>query len=368
VAKDKAEEGNSTAVVGLNRLVHYHRDLNQLCHNFVSFSDFYGRKNKAIFQAGTLYLDQRSCDLCLTVEDAGKHAAMAGLAGTYLAYCECVRKSTGEKMQIVAAFTGGDSDNLMVGRNGIFYDRKGRDWDATITKIVDNPISIRQAFWSPYKKLVRMIEEQVAKRAAAADAASSAKLEATAATTAQIDKAKPPEPTKIDVGVVAALGVAFGAIGTALSALATGLMKIPTWQIPLVFVALALLISGPAMLIAWLKLRKRNLGPILDANGWAVNAKARINVPFGGSLTQVATLPPGAQRDLTDPYAEKKSRWPTIIVLVILLWIAYTLLDKKGKIYDWTKGWLGKPAAAQVDKVKADANTTGTNAPAPPAQ
>ena len=58
----------------------------------------------------------------------------------------------------------------MVGRNGIFYDRKGRDWDATITKIIDNPISIRQAFWSPYKKVVRMIEEQVAKRAAAADA------------------------------------------------------------------------------------------------------------------------------------------------------------------------------------------------------
>ena len=116
------------------------------CINFVNFRDFYGRKDKAIFQAGTLYLDQRSCDLCLTVEDAGKHAAMAGLAGTYLAYCDCYRKGTGEKMQIVAAFTGGDSDNLMVGRNGIFFDRKGRDWDATITKIVDNPISIRQAF------------------------------------------------------------------------------------------------------------------------------------------------------------------------------------------------------------------------------
>src|SRR6185436_18694565 len=114
--------------------------------------------------------DQRGCELCLTVEDAGRHATMAGLAGTYLAYCDCVRKATGEKMNIVAAFTDGDSDNLMVGRNGIFYDRKGRDWDATITKIVDNPISVRQAFWSPYKKFVRLLEEQIAKRAAAADA------------------------------------------------------------------------------------------------------------------------------------------------------------------------------------------------------
>src|SRR5947207_7706254 len=127
-------------------------------------------------------------------------------------------------MQIVAAFTAGDSDNLMVGRNGLFYDRKGRDWDATITKIVDNPISIRKAFWSPYKKFVRMIEEQIAKRAAVAEAASTDKLSQAAATVAKPDQApanKPTEPKKIDVGAVAALGVAVGAIGGALATLAT---------------------------------------------------------------------------------------------------------------------------------------------------
>src|SRR5207302_4412080 len=129
----------------------------------------------------TLYLDQRSCELSMTVEDLGRHALMAGLAGAYLAYCDVVRKATGEKLQIVAAFTGGDSDNLMVGRNGVIYDRKGRDWDATITKIVDNPISIRQAFWAPYKKAARMIHEQIAKRAATADAASVARLTQAAA-------------------------------------------------------------------------------------------------------------------------------------------------------------------------------------------
>jgi hypothetical protein len=291
---------------------------------------------------------------------------MAGLDGAYLAYCDCVRKSTGEKLQIVAAFTNGDSDNLMAGRNGIFYDRKGRDWDATITKIIDNPISIRQAFWSPYKKLVRMIEEQIAKRAAAADAVAQDKLVKVAQTVADADKAKAQaevaqakaeaaEPKKMDVGVVAALGVAFGAIGTAVSALATGVFKLPVWQVPLVFVGIMLLISGPSMLIAWLKLRKRNLGPILDANGWAVNAKARINVPFGRSLTQVATLPPGAQRDLNDPYAEKKSPWPTVIVLLILLWIAYAVLNKMGYIYEWTDGRLGAPKPVKVEKTEQPA-------------
>jgi hypothetical protein len=369
IAKDKAEEGHAQAVGGLNRLVHYQRDLNKLCHNFVSFQDFYGRKEKAIFQAGTLYLDQRSCDLCLTVEDAGKHAAMAALAGTYLAYCDCFRKGTGEKLQIVAAFTGGDSDNLMVGRNGIFFDRKGRDWDATITKILDNPISIRQAFFAPYKKLVRMIEEQVAKRAAAADAAGEAKLTEAAKAVGGGEPPKPVEPPKqkIDVGTLAAIGLVLTTLLGALGGIFGHILGLVWWQIPLALLAIILAISAPSVIIAYLKLRRRNLGPILDANGWAVNAKAKMNVPFGGSLTAVAALPPGSQRDLVDPFAEKKSPWPKVIVLVILLILAYLGLNKLGYIYDWTNGRLGNPKPARLEKV-TPGPAAATEAPAKPAE
>ena len=56
------------------------------------------------------------------------------------------------------------------------------------------------------------------------------------------------------------------------------------------------------MIMAWFKLRQRNLSPILDANGWAINTRARINISFGTTLTQLATLPKGAQRSLKDPF------------------------------------------------------------------
>lgn len=374
IEQDKAQERNVNEIATVERLVRYHRDLARLCTNFVNFKDFYSRRVPAIFQAGTLYLDQRSCELCLRVEDAAKHGTMAALAGTYLAYCDCARKGSGEKMQIVAAFTDGDSDNLMVGRNGIFYDRKGRDWDATITKIIDNPISLRQAFWAPYKKFVRMIEEQIAKRAAAAEAASTTKLEAAATATAQADLTKPPAaaaPKKVDVGTVAALGVAFGAIGTFFAALVgylTDILRLGPWAIIGAVVAVFAVISGPSLIIAWLKLRKRNLGPLLDANGWAVNAKARVNVPFGKSLTSVAKLPPGSSRDLRDPFADKRSPWPKLIVLALIAYAAYALLDRQGLIHKWTQNWpmgpFGKPAA-----VKADDTAKPAPAPtAPPAK
>jgi hypothetical protein len=351
IAKDKAEAANAEAVIGLNRLARYHRDLIQLCHNFVSFRDFYGRKQKAIFQAGTLYLDQRSCDLCLIVEDAAKHAAMAGLAGTCLAYCDCFRKGTGEKMQIVAAFTGGDSDNLMVGRNGIFFDTKGRDWDATITRIIDNPISIRQAFFAPYKKLVRVIEEQVAKRAATAEAAVDARLTAAAAAIAGGPPPTPAAPPKqrIDTGTLAAIGLVLTTLLAALGGIFGRIAGLVWWQIPLAILAILLAISIPSVVMAYLKLRRRNLGPILDANGWAINAKAKMNVPFGGALTAVAALPPGSQRDLVDPFAEKKSPWPKVIVVVIVLIAAYVALNKLGFIHEWSHGRMGDAKSVPVE-------------------
>lgn len=342
IAKDKALEPEVNAITAVDKLLRLRRDLKQLLVNFVSFEDFYSRQRKAIFQAGTLYLDGRSCDLCVPVADAGKHAALAGLAKTYLAYCDCVRPS-GEKMTIAAAFTGGDADFLMVGRNGIFYDRRGRDWDATITKVIENPISIRQAFWAPYKKLVRMIEEQVAKRAAAAESASDAKLAAAASATANADKTKP-EQKKVDVGTVAALGVAFGAIGTLLATLAgylAGVLKLPFWQVCLAFAGILLLISAPSMLIAWLKLRQRNLGPILDANGWAVNGRVKMNVPFGGALTKVGSLPPGAQPSFAVRYPEPPTALPKFIFFIVGVCFVFSLLNHLGLIYKLSDGRIG---------------------------
>ncbi len=344
IARDKALEAEATSVGEVERLVRYHRDLALLCTNFVSFEDFYDGR-PAIFQYGTLYLDQRACNLCLPVADAAKHAMMAGLAGAFLTYLDCVRTATGEKMQIVAAFTAGESDNLMVGRNGVFYDRQGRDWDATITKIIDNPISLRQAFWSPYRKFARLLEEQVAKRAAAADAESHGVLTATATGTANVGNAKPPEVKKIDVGTVAALGVAVGAIGTFATALigyATGLFKLGPLAIVGAFLGIMLLISLPSVVLAYIKLRKRNLGPILDANGWAVNTRARINVPFGTTLSSVAKLPPGSRRDTSDRYAEKGFPWRSLLFFGLLLYGAYAWYQ--GKL----DGVLPEPARAST--------------------
>lgn len=325
---DPAAEGDG--VRDLEKLARYVRDLQALANNFVSFKDFYTRQGKATFQIGTLYLDGRACELCVAVNDAAKHAALAGLSRVCLVYCDCVRGA--EKLSIAAAFTAGDSDQLMVGRNGVFYDRQGRDWDATISKIVEHPISLRQAFWSPYKQAMRMVGSQLQKMAASKAKAADDKLSgaavnaATKSAAGKVEASPPPFDVGKFAGIFAAIGLALGAIATVIASLVGGLLGLKWWQIPLALLALMLLISAPAVILAWFKLRSRNLGPILDANGWAVNARARINIPFGTSLTQVAKLPDGAERSLNDPYADKPSRVPYLLgVLALVLLLVWWL-------------------------------------------
>jgi hypothetical protein len=373
VVKDEERRADAEAIAHVERLVRYHAGLGTLLRNFVNFSDFYGRTEKAIFQAGKVYFDQRSCELVVAVQDAGRHGSMAGLSGAYLAYLDCVRRHDGLKVQVCAAVTDGDSGNLMVGRNGLFYDRQGRDYDATITKLVSNPISLREAFWAPYVKGLRMIEDFVAKRAAAADAKSDALVAGAAEKAANSDKtdaaAPPTAPAKIDIGTVAALGVAVGGIMAALGGILQAVFGLGMWM-PLGLVGMLLLISGPSVFIAALKLRKRNIGPILDADGWALNTQARVNIPFGRSLTQLAVLPAGAQRDLRDPFAQKRSPVPYVIGGVALVGAVLFFVLRAGLIpgVSLPKAMMPEaPAAVEGAAAAPAAPAAPAAAPAAPA-
>ncbi|HSY17525.1 MAG TPA: hypothetical protein VK815_04285, partial [Candidatus Acidoferrales bacterium] len=109
-------------------------------------------------------------------------------------------------------------------------------------------------------------------------------------------------------------------------------------------------------------------------NGWAVNAKAKMNVPFGGALTGVAALPPGATFGAADEYAEKRPVWPKLLLFAFVLWFIWSFLnDSQGRLYNWTDGKCGVPplsvreqiAKDKLDKQKADAAQKAAASAAP---
>ena len=354
--KAAAEAANASALAAaqaqyrpLEKLLLLCRDFCTLLRNFVSFQDFYAKRGKAllgrgaddespwaIFQAGTLVIDQRACNLCMKVSDMAKHNTQAADSGMFLIYCNCKHHATGQTMQIVAAMTVGDIRHLKVGKNALFYDRQGRDWEAEVVKIIDNPISIGQAFWSPYRKLGEWVSGLITKSAAEKEKKSFADMTAKLQTTPAAPAAaqQPAQPAPFDIakfaGIFAAIGMAVGYIGSFLTSLATGVKSIAQtawWALPVAIISLLLVISGPSMILAWMKLRKRNLAPLLNANGWAINADAIVNVLFGNTLTEKAQYP---IMKLKDPHAKikkltKGGKW-AIAVAAIILGIAAAVL------------------------------------------
>ena len=300
----------------LRKLLLLHRDFYRLLRNFVTLEDFYDNDEKTVasFLAGTLILDQRACKLCIRVNDLAKHDSQAPLSGMYLLYCNCENKKTGKKLQIVAAMTQGEIKNLSVGKNGIFYDNDGLDYDATVFKIIENPISLRQAFWNPYRKMAKWVEDKINKSAAEKDAKTFDDMTAKVATAADPNAEK---KSAFDIakfaGIFAAIGMALGMIGTALATVAQGWIGLTWWQQIIVFVCILLIISGPSMIMAWMKLRRRNLAPVLNANGWAINADSIISVPFGLKLTEQVRFP------FTKNPAKKNPAGKIFLVILLLI-------------------------------------------------
>ena len=343
IAQDLAltEEANNIDMV--EKFLYVFRDYYRLLKNFVTLHDFYNKDKEvsAIFQSGRLIVDQRECRFCMKVADAAKHNASAATSGMFLIYCDCTTPLKPTKLQIVAAVTVGEIGDLIVGKNAVYYDNEGVEWDAVITKIIDNPISIAQSFWSPYRRMATAVENLISKSAADKDAKMMADVTAkinaapTAVPAAGADPAKPAVAPPFDIakfaGIFAAIGMALGMIGTALSGLIDSLSGLG-WKLILVFIGLILVISGPAMIMAWLKLRRRNIAPLLNANGWAINAASKISIPFGETLTDVAKYP---KLKLKDPYA--KTGMPVWKKVVITLSVLVALVGGLwlGNLLDW---------------------------------
>lgn len=390
VAQDAALAEEAGNIENVDKFLYVCRDFYRLLRNFVTLSDFYKKDKKvsAIFQSGRLIIDQRECRFCMKVADMAKHNATAASSGMFLVYCDCTTKSKPGKLPIVAAVTVGEIGDLIVGKNAVYYDNAGIEWDAVITKVVDNPISVAQAFWSPYRRMAKAVENLISKSASDKDAKmmsnATAKINAAPASVPADAAAKPAAAQPFDIGkfagIFAALGMAVGLIGTALASLAKGIFALKWWQLILAFVGIMLVISGPAMVLAWLKLRRRNIAPLLNANGWAVNAASKISIPFGETLTDSAKFP---KMKLKDPYAKAGlatwKKWvislSALAVTVCVLWL-FNLLAWAGLRSPLPR--YAEPAAVEccvanpVDCTPADCaaceNPCETPAPAPSAE
>ncbi|MEM7158962.1 MAG: hypothetical protein AAF799_39355 [Myxococcota bacterium] len=305
MVKDQAVGRELAAIDDLEHLVLMQRWLLEICNNFVSFRNMYEPATRAIFEIGRLVIDGRVFHFNLRVTDIKKHREMAARSGMFLLYSEVSAARSDESFYMVTPVTTRDRGNLGVDKRGVLLDLDGRQWDVRVVAVVENPISLSEAVAAPFKRMSALITSAVDRISASSEKQLEARLnettkavergvidgmnrepdldpepapEPTPEPEPEAEAEPPPSPTVVGRtrDMVVTGGVALAAVGSSFAFIARTLADLQfTRTVTAIAIAFAVVLV-PIIIVAMFKLHARNLSSILEASGWAINARLRL--------------------------------------------------------------------------------------------
>lgn len=305
----------------VERAILFQRYLLPLANSFVSFPDLYDSERRALFEMGTLVLDGRRLTLAIKVLDRARHKRFSDASNIFVLYVEVYGSANDVIYEVAVPVTSGGRGSLLPGKWGVFYDRDGEEHHARVVELVDNPISLFEAVTAPLKRFAAAINERVEKISEAQqkelieggvkhlDDAHS-KLEAfveaePVSATAESPKApaalKQTAPTQAATpntsptsDKFASGAVAIAALGSSLAFITSTLEKIGWYTLITSSALLTLMVLLPVIIVAWVKLRRRDLSALLEGSGWGVNTNMRVTYRQSRAFTYKPAYPSGA--------------------------------------------------------------------------
>jgi hypothetical protein len=349
---DKGAAPELDQIDDLEKVLLYTRWMIELTNNFVNFSQLYHPSNTALIERGSLVIDGRRLDFCIEVGDRGAHKPIASESQIFLVYTKITDKVGGTSFEIVSPVTAGEKGRLREGKRGVFYDLDDKEWDAEIVEIVENPISVKEAMFAPFRRAAKFVGDKVeawidsaadAQQASLASKTESAVAEthanaeaaAAAATTPRPAgaAAAAPKPEGLNINtLILGGGMALAGLGAVLASIFGMLTSLKGWAAILGIVVVVMAISA---LRAWIKLRRRDLSVLLEANGWAVNAHTNVTARVARVFAFTPDLPKDRTLDPTDALPEaddEGSAWPAVFVLLLIASVGLYVAQMKGLI------------------------------------
>ena len=279
-AKPVMNAGKKGELDDEERVLRYKLHLVEFLENYVNMRRLYDLKELAVFQTGTLRIDAKEMNLCFHVASESAHSALAARSNCCILYLKLSRKSEGAERTVAAVVTAGAVAQLYPGRNGVFYDCDGKDWEAVVTKVVESQVSLVEAFWAPWRKLGEGISSAVKKFLGDRQTAAQSKVETGVKEGSSSGAAM--------ASSVAAVGIGVGMMGAAFASVMAAVSGMTPWQIAASVVAVILAVSLPSAILTWFKLRRRDLGAVLNASGWAINRPMYFSMSRARAFTKCA--------------------------------------------------------------------------------
>lgn len=299
------------SIDALERLVLYQRWLLPFANNFISMPDLYETTRRALFETGTLILSGREFALSVLVPDRAAHVKLAEEGTLCLAYVKIQEGDPTKPVREVAVpITSGTSQGVVVGKRGVFVDHLGNQLDATVTHVVLRPVSLFESMTQPFQRIGKFLSSKIEALSQAGEKSLDTTLEKTytAASAAPAPKpGAPPAPVAPAAapggalgGMLAGGGLAIAAIGSSLAFVLGQLKKMTVLDVFNAVIAIVAVVSVPAGLVGWMKLRKRNLATVLEGSGWALNDRLLLTRALGALITRRPARPRGSVVDRAD--------------------------------------------------------------------
>lgn len=247
----------------LEKLTLFQAHLLELCQNFVAFPDLYNPNDRALFERGTAIMDGREFHLVLPVDDIGIHKQAATRSNMFVLYLEA------EGEHFAAPVTTGSQGHLAKLKYGILHHISGDEKVAKVVDLVSNPISFYEALIAPVQKIGTTLKTKI-------ESLSSEKEKELVEGSLSPQKESTKQESSSSGSLLAGGGVAVAALGSSFAFMMKTLASLTPMKFALTFLGLFLAFLIPAGLVAYLKLRNRDLSAVLEGNGWGINDRMKL--------------------------------------------------------------------------------------------
>jgi hypothetical protein len=318
IAADRQVAGIVQQTEQVERLLLLHQNLLVVANNFVSFPYLYSPDKRALFEMGSAVMDGRCLSFAVKVENLAEHSAVAKLSSLFVVYLEVTGAAT-EKFQVAVPITAGAKGNLAVGKRGVFFDIHGKEYDARVIQVIENPVSLREALGMPFVRLWRILEGRIETWSTSAEKGLETEFGKALPATATGPAAPPPKqpPSRIAGGAFMGFAFVTAALGSAFAFITKTFASMGKQQILLSLAAAVGIVVFPITLVAFLKLRRQDLSSLLEGCGWAINARMRLNRKQRHQFTRSYAYPTDAEGT---PRNVRLKVFAIILLVALAIW------------------------------------------------
>jgi len=292
IADDAVVSNNVTCCDLVRKVIICQTNLREFLNNFINMEALFSPEKRSFILAGKLVMNGFNFHMCMIVHDIAAHKKIAATSNVCVMY---IKVTTGtapavKSMDLAVAVTAGTMRRLFIGKSGVFYTPDGLIWDAVITDLIQQPVSLKEAILMPFYRIGDIIQKQAEKHFAAKTDAFEADV--TKGVDSKLAGGEQPKKEGISMPMlIMGGGVGIAALGSSFAFMAKSLQGVSIWRILAVLLGIFIIICAPFVILSLLKLFRRSLTRFLEANGCALNREMRLTLALGRIFTYVPRIP-----------------------------------------------------------------------------